>query len=136
MCTWYPTDSQRNWWELVGRSPVGEGCAVSQVSFSVPIPGASIIAGKGGSCGIEGFQLSPGWNRRTLSFSLCQLSPIESEACFEKSLCCSQHFPDTPGCCKISTGASSCFLGHKNIVWGLFLICLATAAKWKAWVWP
>lgn len=38
---------------------MGEGCAVSGVGFSVPISGASSIAGKGGSCGIEGFQLSP-----------------------------------------------------------------------------
>lgn len=62
----------------------------------------------------------PEWNRRTLSFSLCQLSPIESEACFKKSLCFSQHFPDTPCCCKISTGANICFWDIKTSFWVCF----------------
>lgn len=62
-CTWYPTDLQRNWKELVGGSPVGKGCSISGVGFSgfsMPIFGVPICcsAGKGGGCGAEGFLLS------------------------------------------------------------------------------
>lgn len=123
MCTRYPTDWQRNWKELVGGSPMGKKGVLFQALVSV----CPSLEYPSSFCG-EGWWL---WCRRLLlvhlsgtggllSFSLCQLSPIESEACFEKSLCCCQHFPDPPGCCKISTGANRCFWDIKTSFWVCF----------------
>lgn len=42
MCTWYPTDSQRNQKEVVGGSPVGKGRAVLGAGFGVPVSRAPV----------------------------------------------------------------------------------------------
>lgn len=62
MCTWYPTDLQRNWKELVGGSPVGKRVCYFRGWFQwfqrahlQSTPHRS--AGKGGGRGVEGFLL-------------------------------------------------------------------------------
>lgn len=119
MCTWCPTDSRRGRKELIGGRPVWKGCAAPGSPFLSTQP-CSVRQGGGRGEGQKASSWQPDWNRRLLSFSLCQLSPTESEARFEKSLSCSQHFPNTPGCCKISTGANICFWHRKSSVWVCF----------------
>lgn len=71
----------RSLWEkdVLFQVPV---CPSVELPSSILHGRVVVVVQKAASC-------PPEWNRRTLSFSLCQLSPIESEACFQKSLCCS-----------------------------------------------